>query len=55
MQQVIRKAAPAFARVAASDADVADEKRQAYIVSWPGKWPKGGAEEAEHARFRILL
>ncbi|MFY9599553.1 MAG: YcgN family cysteine cluster protein [Pseudolabrys sp.] len=28
-------------RVAASEADVPDEKLEEYIVSWPGKWPKG--------------
>jgi len=28
-------------RVAASEADVPDEKLEQYIVAWPGKWPKG--------------
>ena len=28
-------------RVTASEADVPDEKLTDYIVSWPGKWPKG--------------
>lgn len=28
-------------RVSASEADVPDEKLEDYIVSWPGKWPKG--------------
>jgi uncharacterized protein len=28
-------------RVSASEADVPDEKLEEYIVSWPGKWPKG--------------
>ena len=28
-------------RVAASEADVPDEKLEEYVVSWPGKWPKG--------------
>ena len=28
-------------RVAASEKDVPDEKLEEYIVSWPGKWPKG--------------
>ena len=28
-------------RVAASEADVPDEKLEEYIVAWPGKWPKG--------------
>jgi hypothetical protein len=28
-------------RVAASEADVSDDRLEEYIVSWPGKWPKG--------------
>jgi uncharacterized cysteine cluster protein YcgN (CxxCxxCC family) len=28
-------------RVSASEDDVPDEKLEEYIVSWPGKWPKG--------------
>ena len=28
-------------RVAASEADVPDEKLEQYIVAWPGKWPRG--------------
>jgi uncharacterized protein len=28
-------------RVAASEKDVPDNKLEQYIVSWPGKWPKG--------------
>ena len=28
-------------RVAASEKDVPDEKLEEYIVSWPGKVPKG--------------
>jgi len=28
-------------RVAASEKDVPDEKLEEYVVSWPGKWPKG--------------
>lgn len=28
-------------RVTASEKDVPDEKLDEYIVSWPGKWPKG--------------
>jgi hypothetical protein len=28
-------------RVSASEKDVPDEKLEDYIVSWPGKWPKG--------------
>ena len=28
-------------RVAASEQDVPDEMLEEYVVSWPGKWPKG--------------
>jgi uncharacterized cysteine cluster protein YcgN (CxxCxxCC family) len=28
-------------RVTASEKDVPDEKLEDYIVSWPGKWPRG--------------
>jgi uncharacterized protein len=28
-------------RVAASEKDVPDERLEEFIVSWPGKWPKG--------------
>jgi len=28
-------------RVAASEQDVPDERLEDFIVSWPGKWPKG--------------
>lgn len=33
-------------RVAASEADVPDEKLEEYIVSWPGKWPKGARRKS---------
>jgi uncharacterized protein len=33
-------------RVAASEVDVPDEKLEEYIVSWPGKWPKGAKRKA---------
>ena len=32
-------------RVAASETDVPDEKLEDYIVSWPGKWPKGAKRQ----------
>ncbi|HEX3709408.1 MAG TPA: hypothetical protein VHV56_05925, partial [Pseudolabrys sp.] len=28
-------------RVSASEKDVPDERLEDFIVSWPGKWPKG--------------
>jgi uncharacterized cysteine cluster protein YcgN (CxxCxxCC family) len=28
-------------RVTASEVDVPDDRLEEYIVSWPGKWPKG--------------
>ena len=36
-------------RVTASEKDVPDDRLQDYIVSWPGKWPKGakGKEKAK--------
>ena len=33
-------------RVAASEADVPDEKLEEYVVSWPGRWPKGAKRRA---------
>jgi uncharacterized cysteine cluster protein YcgN (CxxCxxCC family) len=33
-------------RVAASEVDVPDAKLTDYIVSWPGKWPKGAKRKA---------
>jgi uncharacterized protein len=33
-------------RVSASEDDVPDEKLEDYIVSWPGKWPKGARGSA---------
>jgi len=34
-------------RVAASEKDVPDDKLEDYIVSWPGKWPKGARGKVE--------
>jgi hypothetical protein len=45
--------------VTASEADVPDDKLTDYIVSWPGKWPKGARGSAapsngkERARGRV--
>jgi len=36
-------------RVTASETDVPDDRLEEYIVSWPGKWPKG-ARRARRAR-----
>src|SRR5215468_6675336 len=33
-------------RVAASEVDVPDDRLEDYIVSWPGKWPKGAKGKA---------
>lgn len=33
-------------RVTASEEDVPDEKLPEYVVSWPGKWPKGARGSA---------
>ena len=33
-------------RVAASEKDVPDERLEDFIVSWPGKWPKGARKRA---------
>jgi uncharacterized cysteine cluster protein YcgN (CxxCxxCC family) len=33
-------------RVAASELDVPDERLEEYIVSWPGKWPKGAKRKS---------
>ncbi len=33
-------------RVAASEVDVPDERLEEYIVSWPGKWPKGARRKS---------
>jgi uncharacterized protein len=33
-------------RVTASEKDVPDSKLEEYIVSWPGKWPKGARRKA---------
>jgi uncharacterized protein len=37
-------------RVTASEKDVPDEKLEDYIVSWPGKWPKGARKRAVKGR-----
>jgi uncharacterized cysteine cluster protein YcgN (CxxCxxCC family) len=34
-------------RVAASEADVPDEELEKFIVSWPGRWPKGARHRGE--------
>jgi len=31
-------------RVTANERDVPDEKMEEYVVSWPGKWPKGARQ-----------
>jgi uncharacterized cysteine cluster protein YcgN (CxxCxxCC family) len=36
-------------RVTANEKDVPDEKLEDYIVSWPGKWPKGAKRKAAKA------
>ena len=33
-------------RVAASEKDVPDERLEDFIVSWPGKWPRGAKRKA---------
>jgi hypothetical protein len=33
-------------RVIASEDDVPDERLPEYVVSWPGKWPKGARGSA---------
>lgn len=37
-------------RVAASEADVPDDRLEEYIVSWPGKWPKGARRPSSDRR-----
>jgi len=37
-------------RVTASEADVPDDRLEEYIVSWPGKWPKGARRPASDRR-----
>ena len=37
-------------RVTASEADVPDDRLEEYIVSWPGKWPKGARRPSSDRR-----
>jgi uncharacterized protein len=37
-------------RVTASEADVPDDRLEGYIVSWPGKWPKGARRPSSGRR-----
>ncbi len=39
-------------RVAASEKDVPDERLEDFIVSWPGKWPKGARGSAKQRKIR---
>jgi hypothetical protein len=36
--------------VAAGEQDVPDEKLEEYIVSWPGRWPKGARKRGVKAK-----
>jgi len=36
--------------VAASEADVPDDRLEEYTVSWPGKWPKGARRPSSDRR-----
>lgn len=40
-------------RVTASEADVPDDRLEEYIVTWPGKWPKGARRQSSDRRGRI--
>jgi uncharacterized cysteine cluster protein YcgN (CxxCxxCC family) len=40
-------------RVSASEDDVPDEKLEEYIVSWPGKWPKGSRGRVAPAKDSV--
>ena len=33
-------------RVTANEKDVPDSKLEEYIVSWPGKWPRGARKKS---------
>lgn len=41
-------------RVSASEVDVPDEKLEEYIVSWPGKWPKGARRKPAHRARGVI-